>query len=188
MSARVKLALTAGATVAICAAAPALAGLTFPDAQYEGRIAGDGHTYLGFDVKRAKGKRFVRNIRAATPIVCKNGWVGYLYLRVKGRIPVRKNRAFRATRTATGPAAGSNLRVTLSGRLGKGGKARGKIHAKGDVLVVIRQRGPVTTKCYTGVHKWADAPGRGSAAGLRLRHPARGQRPRAGLSSFLSDG
>lgn len=153
MKASMKLAVAVGAIVAICAVAPAQAGLVFPDAQFEGRIAGDPHTYLGFDVKRAKGKRFIKKIHTTTPIACSSSYVGYLNLRVKGRIPVRKKGTFRATRTATGAVSGSDLRLTLRGRFGKGGKVKGKIQAKGEALLAARQGGG-PTKCYTGVQNW----------------------------------
>jgi hypothetical protein len=156
MKARSRIALGLVAAAAVCAGAPASAGIAFPDAQYEGRIAGDPYTYVGFDLKRSKGKRAVKAIRAMVPIACHAGYVEYLPIRVKGRIAVRANGRFGATRRAVGLGLpdGVNLRVKLRGRLGKGGKAKGTIAGKGDVSISIRRRGPATDKCYTGGQNW----------------------------------
>lgn len=154
MSVRTKLATALAAAALACTAAPALAG-GIPDAKYEGRIAGDPNTYIGHGIKRAKGKRFLTKLYAVVPFTCRgSAYVDWIPMRIKGRIPVRENGKFAATRKAVGVAVPGHvkMRVKLRGRLAKGGRTQGRIEANGRIL--SEARAGTLAECYSGMHDW----------------------------------
>jgi len=124
--------MSACAAVLMLGVAPAIAGdgPTFPqpENQFEGRIAKDPQTYMGFDVRRRNGRKVVQNVFVRAKFSCPGFSAGYEQFPVKGAFAVKRGKFSDVKTYKLSPPgqATFRFRVALSGKL-KGKRARGDI-------------------------------------------------------------
>lgn len=133
---------TAAAVTTILGASTALAGQSSPgddDNDYEGRVEKSDQTYFGFDTNGKETK--VTDVAAYLSYKCNNYPNGSGLFEVKGDAPIDNDKfsgvfegKFKPTQMRSGPTPtpivkSATTTYDVSGKLGKGGDADGKIEA-----------------------------------------------------------
>lgn len=118
-----RFAAIAVAAAALVPAAIAVAG--FEDRQFEGRIQQDPFTYMGLDVVKENGKKFVANGFGYGPYFCAYPNQGYTYFTTGRRIRVADDGTFRAKQPGF-VDRGPNMEVRISGKV-NGRRIKGSV-------------------------------------------------------------
>ena len=125
--------------LAAALAAPAMGG--DGDDQFEGFIEKDPGTYLGLNIDRKNGKRFIVDGFGAGPYTCVDGNQGYTLFGTGKRVRIRDNNRFSVTQRG----------ITLGGpvTLKFSGKVNGRV-IKGAVGWRLTTEPGPDDDCYTG--------------------------------------
>ncbi len=138
-------------------AASAWAG-SFSDNDYQGRIESDHGTFFGFDLNKEHGVTKLSHVESLVKLQCTNGEDGGFPARFHGSLRVKDNDSFKGTLSGQfDPLRGApngSLRASVSGKLQKGGKAKGKIDETFD-FTDTTNRGSQHVHCYSGAVDWA---------------------------------
>jgi hypothetical protein len=134
--------LMLGAVTLACAtglAAPAIAG---DDDQFEGLIERDDNTYLGLNILKKNGKKFIVDGLGVSPYTCIGGDQGYVPFGTGKRIRINDRGRFKASQQ--GPTFGGPIDLKISG------KVNGRV-IRGSVGWRLTEETPdPSDDCYTG--------------------------------------
>ena len=126
-------------TLAAGLAAPAIAG---DDDQFEGLIERDENTYLGLNIVKKNGKKFIVDGLGLSPFVCINGTQEYTPFGTGKRIRIDDRGRFRASQE--GITFGGPVDLKISG------KVNGRV-IKGSVgWRLTDETSDPSDDCYTG--------------------------------------
>lgn len=155
MRRRTKLALATAALAAFSFACVAQAG-SLAENQYEGRVEKTQATYFGFDIKRDGAVKRVAKVAAYMPYHCRGeSESARLYGEAKGSLRVKRNGSFSGKLDVKdvllrGTSIGGTYEI--DGKLGKAGKAKGRIDAH--IASHDTKRRISGLKCYSGGLDW----------------------------------
>jgi hypothetical protein len=113
-----RIAAVAVAVAVLVPAVYAFAG-PVPENQFEGRIERDPNTYMGLDIVRQNGKKFIAHGLGYGPYTCIGGSQGFVTFTTGKRIKISDGGRFRAvqnTSLANGKAIGT---LRISGRVNR---------------------------------------------------------------------
>ena len=133
---------------ALAVPASALAGLVIiypplPDTEYQGRIEGDPHTFIGFDLGHVNGKTKVKHFSFSSPFFCRGaGNPDYAHLETDAKFTVHDHR-FGGTRQHL--EGNTTINLTVHGKLRRHGKARG---------IFRFEFHNASRDCYSGLYDW----------------------------------
>lgn len=138
-------------------AAVGIARAALVNNQYQGHVEKTPSSYFGFDVKKNGAVKRVKNVGAYLPYHC-TGQPGtqWLYGPAKGSLRVKRGGVFAGTLRVdqfVGRGATATGTYEITGKLRKGGKARGRV--RGEIVITPTPGGPGTSShCYTGGLDW----------------------------------
>lgn len=121
-------------------AAPASAGEDF---QFEGYLERDENTYLGLDIQKKNGKRFIaRDGLGRTPFTCITGSQGYTLFATGKRIRIDDRGRFQASQE--GLTLGGETLIKISGKV-RGPTIKGSVGWR-----ITNETSDPSDDCYSG--------------------------------------